>query len=457
MQPTQFKNLEDKLARSGGPIKLMRGVNARTYPFPYRVDHTSWADEQLAWRETATMFDQSDHMPEYYFEGPDAIKLCSDICINSLQNFGPGRAKHIVCVNEDGFYIGDSILSYYAENKIGMCGVTYMLNWATYIAQKNKYDVQIVIDPPTLWNPGKRRFFHYQLNGPLSQRILEKAHGGPIERIKFFHMGRVTLAGCELYVLNHTMSGKAGDEMTGFELYGAVDYKKQVYEALCAAGEEFGMRLGGARAYPSASYEGGWSPLMVPAIYSPKMKEYREWLPAEKMEGNVPLVGSFNSPHVEDYYFTPWALGYHRLINYDHDFIGREALQEMAKAPQWRKVWLHWDNKDALRLIEQGLFGGANRTKIVDLPNANQNVTTYDEVRVNGRHVGFGTLAGYTVNIGGFVTLGMVSPEVDDGDEVTITWGEPPETLPRYGMVPHVQTTLKARVSSNPPLKALGA
>ena len=103
------------------------------------------------------------------------------------------------------------------------------------------------------------------------------------------------------------------------------------------AGEEFGLRRSGGRAYSSNTLESGWIPSPLPAVYTGEgMRAYREWLPATGYEGSASIGGSFVSDEIEDYYFTPWDLGYGRFVKFDHDFIGREALEKMADgaAPQ---------------------------------------------------------------------------------------------------------------------------
>ena len=40
------------------------------------------------------------------------------------------------------------------------------------------------------------------------------------------------------------------------------------------------------------------------------MKAYREWLPAASYEATGSIGGSFVSDNIEDYYVTPYELGY---------------------------------------------------------------------------------------------------------------------------------------------------
>ena len=158
---------------------------------------------------------------------------------------------------------------------------------------------------------------------------MEKVTGQPVPEVKFFNMHYFTIAGKHVRALRHGMVGQPG-----FELFGPWAEGDAVKEAIVAAGEEFGLRLVGARAYSSNTLESGWIPSPLPAIYtSPKMKAYREWLPANTWEGVASLGGSFYSDNIEDYYLTPYDLGYGSMVKFDHDFVGREALEKNLQEP----------------------------------------------------------------------------------------------------------------------------
>ena len=65
-------------------------------------------------------------------------------------------------------------------------------------------------------------------------------------------------------------------------------------QALIKAGEEFGLRLVGGRAYSSNTLESGWIPSPLPAVYTgEKMRAYRQWLPAAGYEAAASIGGSF--------------------------------------------------------------------------------------------------------------------------------------------------------------------
>jgi vanillate/3-O-methylgallate O-demethylase len=50
-------------------------------------EFSNWRTEQIAWRDSAVLFDQTHHMDELIVEGPDAAAFLEHIGINSFANF----------------------------------------------------------------------------------------------------------------------------------------------------------------------------------------------------------------------------------------------------------------------------------------------------------------------------------------------------------------------------------
>jgi vanillate/3-O-methylgallate O-demethylase len=448
-------SLEDKIQQHPGSIPdMLRNSPMGPYVYPMRPEWTNWRDEQRAWKETAVLFDQSYHMTDVYYKGPDALRLLSDLGVNSFKGFGAGKAKHFVAVNHNGYVIGDAILFAFADDEFSLVGRPVTPNWVAYHAETGGYDVEVIRDERSVDNDGKRLTFRYQLNGPATGRIIEKAVGKPIPEVKFFNMTEFEIAGAKIRALNHTMSGVPGLELTGLELMGPSDKAEEVLAALQEAGKEFGLRLGGSRAYPSTAVESGWIPSPVPAIYTgDELKAYREWLPAMSFESMASIGGSFVSDDIEDYYVTPWDLGYGHVIRFDHDFIGREALEKLAEQPHRRKVWLRWNDADTTDLIASSLFGDADgqHAKYLEQPVANYTAGPHDRVEIGGRLVGLSCNAAYTVNIGGYASLAMVD-EADavDGAEVELTIGEPNGGTAKPTVERHAQKTIRATLHTSP-------
>jgi glycine cleavage system aminomethyltransferase T len=448
-------SLEAKIRQHGGAVAdMLRNAQMGAYVYPMRSEWTNWRDEQRAWKQTAVLFDQSFHMTDVYFNGPDALRLLSDLGVNSFKGFGRGKAKQFVACNPDGFVIGDAILFAFEDDEFSLVGRPVTPNWVAFHAETRGYDVKVTRDERSVDNGGRRLTFRYQLNGPMTQKIIERAVGHKLERIKFFHMGEFEIADARIRALNHTMAGAPGLEMTGLELMGPSERADDVLAALVEAGQDYGLKLGGARAYPSTAVESGWIPSPVPAIYTgDAMKAYREWLPAQGFEANASIGGSFVSNSIEDYYTTPWDLGYAHLIKLDHEFVGRAALEKLADQPHRRKVWLRWNTDDTAAVLAQSLFGDEDgeHAKYLDLPVPNYSAGPHDKVLAGDRLIGVSCNAAYTVNVGGFSSLAMVD-EADalDGSEVVVLVGEENGGSTKPTVERHVQKSVRATIHTRP-------
>jgi vanillate/3-O-methylgallate O-demethylase len=446
------ESLEQKIQRAGSQARMLRTSPVGHYPFPMTSEYTNWRDEQEAWMSTAILFDQSFHMTDVYFKGPGVKRLLSDVGVNSFATFGRNKAKQFVACNRYGHVIGDAILFGLAEDEVSLVGTPGAPDWLAFQVEAGGYEVEVTRDERTVDNKGGRLLFRYQLQGPNALKIVEKAHGGPVEHIKFFNIGEFTIAGCMVRALNHTMTGVPGMEMTGLEMTGPTDQGPAVMDALLEAGSEFGLRQGGAVAYSTTAIETGWIGQYVPAIYTgEQMKPYREWLSADSWEANASLGGSFTAENIEDYYLTPWELGFGRIMKFDHDFIGRSALEKLADQPHRKKVWLRWNDDDVTRVIASSLFGGEQRAKYLSIPNGMYVTWQYDQVLVGDQPVGLSNRTGYTVNLGSWCSLAMVDEAyARDDAEVTVVWGEEDGGAAMPTIEHHVQTEIRATVHTQP-------
>src|ERR1700679_3654349 len=107
----------------------------------------------------------------------------------------------------------------------------------------------------------------------------------------------------------------------GLEVWGPYEEREEIRAAIVEAGRDFGLCEVGARAYATNTLESGWIPSPLPAVSTgERMKAYRQWLPATSYEGTGSIGGSFESDNIEDYYMSPYALGYGPLVKFDHDF-----------------------------------------------------------------------------------------------------------------------------------------
>ena len=446
------KNLEQLLAGTDNTVALLRNSQIGAYVYPVvPTEFSNWRDEQRAWRKTAVLFDQSHHMAEITVRGPDALKLMSYLTINSFNGFAPGKAKQMVPCSHDGFVIGDGILFYLAENELLFVGRAPTVNWIQFHAQTGGYKVEVIRDDRSPSHPrGKavsRRHYRFQVQGPNASKILDKLNGGPIPDVKFFTLDYITIAGRKVRALRHGMAGAPG-----LELWGPYEQGDEIRETILEAGREFGMLPVGARTYSSNTLESGWIPSPLPAVYTgAAMKSYREWLPAIGYEGTCSIGGSYVGKSVEDYYLTPFELGYGPFIRFDHDFAGRAALEKMIEQsrPQRKKVTFEWNSEDLTRVMGSITNAGGN-AKYYDLPNANYATSSYDRIMMGDKVAGLSMFTGFSDNEHVGLSLGVVDANVNVDDVLTLVWGEEGGGTSKPTVERHKQTEVRVRVAPVP-------
>ena len=444
-----YKNLEEAIQAVGNPVKMLRNSQLGPYVYPVVAsEFSNWRDEQRAWKETCVLFNQSYHMADMWIKGPDAIKLLTATGINSFENAAVNKAKQFVGCNYDGYVIGDAILFYLDKDELLLVGRPSIHNWIQYHAETGGYKVTLSRDERSIARdvPIVRRLYRYQIQGPNATQVLNKLNGGPIPEIKFFNMGEIKIAGRKVRALRHGMAGAPG-----LEIWGPHEEREEIRAAIVEAGEEFGLKQVGSRAYATNTLESGWIPSPMPAVYSgEKMKPYRQWLPGKGYEATASLGGSYYSDNIEDYYLTPWDLGYGFMVKFDHDFIGKDALQKIAKSPKRKKVTFAWNGEDVTRAIGS-FFQKGDIYKAIDLPLTNYASLSYDKVLKGGKMVGLSTFSSYSYNERSMLSLGMIDTEYSEvGTQVTLIWGEEGGGSSKPTVEHHKQIEIRATVGPIP-------
>ncbi|GAA4431200.1 aminomethyltransferase family protein [Georgenia halophila] len=443
------RNLEEAIAEAGSPVNLLWESQTPPSVVPRVVpEFTNWRDEQLAWRRTAVIYDQSHHMVDLNIKGPDALRLISDLAVNSVANFPVDKAKQFVAVNHDGYVIGDNILFHLAEDEYHAVGIPPSINWLHYHAVTGDYDVRIWRDDNSAVRTGDPVLYRYQVQGPGALEVIRDATGEEPPKLKFFNMTTLKIAGKEVRALRHGMAGEPG-----FEMWGPWKDQEAVHGALLEAGKAHDLVEVGARAYHTNALESGWLPRPLPAVYTDeRLADYRRWLDDKAYETVSPLGGSFHSQNIEDYYVTPYELGYGRIVSFDHEFVGREALERMeaeGKTDTRRKVTLVW-NGDDVEKAYGSMFHPGPGAKFINLPMSLYDTFHFDRVEADGKVIGLSTWTGYTANERAILSLAVVDPELSEpGTEVTVVWGEDTPSS-KAQVEDHVQMPIRATVQPAP-------
>ena len=445
-------NLEQRITAAGNPqTMLWESQDPPIVSTPVTPEFTNWRDEQKAWRTNAVLFDQSHHMADLNIKGPDALKLIRDTAINSVEKFPVDSAKQYVATNAEGQLIGDNILFRYEEDEFQAVGIPPTISWLQYHAETGGYDVELVRDNPSYCRAGggDPLVYRFEVQGPGAMNVIGEMLGHEPPEVRFFHGTRFDIAGKMVRALRHGMAGEPG-----FEFVVPWADRQPVIDAVLKAGEKHGLIKVGGRAYLTNSLESGWLPRPLPAFYSGEStRGFREWLPADDVDSKVSLGGSFYSENIEDYYFSPFDVGYGRLAKFDHDFIGRDALEKIAgteRASAKKKVTLQWNGEDTAKAWAS-MFSEGPKAKFFNLPIAHYATYHYDRVEdAAGRLVGRSLHTGYSANFESMLSIAVVDAEMaEPGTEVAVVWGEPTPSS-KVQVEDHVQFKIRATVRPAP-------
>ncbi len=445
-------NLTSVLEAHGGAVNLLRNSKSGIYVYPVVApEFSNWRDEQIAWRKSAVLFDQTHHMDELIVEGPDAAKFLEYVGINSFANFDLNRAKHFVPVTPAGHVIGDMIIFREREDKFVLVGRSPTANWVRFQAAVGKYNVRLVHDPRSDSRPdGKaiyRTHYRFQIQGPEADKIFTKINGGPVPDVKFFHVDWIKVGSRRVQALRHGMAGAPG-----LEIWGPYADKHYIQTTILEAAKDAGvdLRLVGSRAYSTNTLESGWIPSPLPGIYTGggMLAEYRDWLGADSYEAVGSIGGSLVSDNIEDYYVNPFELGYGFYIGWKTDFIGKDALAKMKDQKNRQKVTLEWNRDDVLKVVASA-FEEGTPYKWIDFPQPNYASSSADMVKQGDKLVGMSMFNGYSYNERCLLSLAVVDPDLKIGDVLTLVWGEPKRTG-KTSVEEHKQAEIRVRVSPTP-------
>ncbi|HJQ15691.1 MAG TPA: aminomethyl transferase family protein [Allosphingosinicella sp.] len=409
---------------------------------------SNWRDEQAAAAESAVLLHQTYNMPSLFIKGPDALKLLKSTAINTFENYSLDQGKQFIACAPNGRLIGDAILYRHGEDSFELVSGAPAQNWVQYRAKVDAFDVELLLDSAFNTNPtGRRVRYRFELAGPNAKAIFDRLVEKGDTDIPFFRTRTVRIDNREVFALRHGMTGSFAVELSG-----PFEEQDEIRSYILNVGEEFKLTPMGMSAYYSNAHS-GWMGYPVSAIFTdPELEAYRRFLPSKTFESGTELGGSFIAKDIGDYYTTPYDHGYGRLINFDHDFHGRDALMKVPDEAKRNKVTLVWDQDDVHRVI-RSQWGAGPRYKSIEFPRVSYAWAQFDEVRSRrGEFLGVSRNAVYQNPYGEVFSLAMLQPgdAAAIGSEVVITWGEPGGGSRKPQVERHEQTTVRARVAPAP-------
>ncbi len=244
--------------------------------------------ECRAVREGVGVLDQSS-FAKFLIGGPDAEHELSRLCANRLPA-EIGRISLTQMLNEAGGIECDVTVARVAEDSFYVVSAAateeHDLAW---IRENLSAGEGVEVRNVTA------RYGVLTVAGPKSRELLSGLTDFDLSKkgLPFFRQAEMEIAGVPARAMRLSYVGELG-----FELHHPVEYSRALYGALIGAGEELDLTDFGYRALESMRLEKG----------------YRLWgkdiLPTH----------------------TPLEAGFDRVIDWDHDFIGREALLRVKDA-----------------------------------------------------------------------------------------------------------------------------
>ncbi|SFX01009.1 aminomethyltransferase family protein [Olsenella sp. kh2p3] len=392
---------------------IVKGAHAIVWSDPnttmmggyYPLQYSTPKEELLAARKTAWLNVSLTGMGSFDIVGPDAVRLLNERCVNrDFSKMKIGSSRHACTVSEDGWLLGSSVLIRLGDDAFR----TYCLYDLIPVIMSGKYDVKYV----------PHDTFIFQVDGPKSLQVVEKAFKTDFHDLKFARNKSIEIHGEKILVHRLGMTGALA-----YEIQGEPSVANEVYEMLLEAGEEFGLKRLGIRQYMCGGvHTPGGYPNSIVHNAAPG------WFGDAEGNGALYARAGSSKNDVEDYYVTMFDMKWDYLINWDHEFVGKAALQKQAEHPARTAVTLVWDREDVGKVFAAGIYDpnlkGEGIEDYNDLFPSNYRIHV-DKVLAGDTQVGvsMGRCVDYYTNE--FISLGFVSADIAEGSTVEVLWGEP--------------------------------
>ena len=254
------------------------------------VQYSSIRKEHIAVRKDAGIFDVS-HMGNFYFRGEGASNFIKGLLPYDYTKLEPGKEFYSHILNDQGIILDDTIVMRLAEDEYLM-----VPNAAT--TQKIHDHISPLVPDNVVFEDRSMEDQCIALQGPKAQQIFAKLTDYDLSTIQFFEFATVNVTSRKSgdHKVIASASGYTGE--AGYELYTDREFGPEFWDMLMDAGNEFGLEPCGLASRDTLRLEKGFL-----------------------------LSGTdFNDDR------TTLETGCEWVIDWDHDFIGKEALMKQKDA-----------------------------------------------------------------------------------------------------------------------------
>lgn len=382
-----------------------------------------WKEESLSWKEGVYIGSHLGGDYEITYRGPDALELLSRTSINSVDGWKIDTSKHLVQTDANGFIANHGLTIRSAEDSFRQYG---SFPWSAYHAQILGLDVTVE----------RRKVFILQIAGPRSVQVIERLLGVEIRDVEFLQVRRVDVPGIDAEIeIELSRIGMAGT--LSYELRGPWEFSAAVYDAVYQAGQDFGIKRTGWRTYFVNHTEGGFPQmggLFAPsALADPGFAQFAvEWGERRLMK-SFRLTGSAGPEDFLPRLRTPQEVNWGWMAKFDHDFLGREAVEAESRAPRRKTVTLRWNTEDVMEVFASQ-FEKGQEYRNFEMPVTPQVPSDLhaDRVLIGDDFVGVSSPVVYSYYYREMLSLSTLDIDrAEIGSEVVVEWGDPDKRIKR--------------------------
>lgn len=412
-------------------------------PFSYKpLEITGYWDECNSWHNTCYLHTGLNN-PFVICDmtGPGAKKFLEKYLVNTLENRPVGKGMHAILCNDEGKLVSDGILIKTGEEAYrSFCLMSLP---GIYEEEKGNFDMtftdvtgQVVI---------------YQFCGPRSLELIENVTRENMHNLKFMYYRKSSVNGMPVEILRAGMAGTLG-----YEIHCLSEHASDIYDIVMEAGKQYGLVQLGRHSYRNTHTEGGFTQGNIHFWYADYehsldsltgrrtdptkpalVRQYQEQI------GDIYYDGSLSDAPLSTVFRTPIECGWGKMVRFDHDFIGREALEKEAANPKRVMVSLEWNSEDIMD-VWASLFQEGEPYKRMDVtedlepyaecesvPKADLEVPgklyiLQDRVLYGDKEIGISSGRVYSPHFRRMISLCTIDKEYAEvGTAVNIVWGNP--------------------------------
>ena len=262
--------------------------------FEMPIQYTSIKDEHLTVRKSVGIFDVS-HMSNVWITGDGAEDLISLTTVEDASKIPDGKSQYTAILRENGTVIDDTIFMHLGDKfmmipNAGMADI--VTNWLNEKAAEHNICANV--------ENVSNEYVILAIQGPKSRDTLQKLTKTDLKNIGFFSCQYIKIADTDC-IISHT--GYTGE--LGFELQiTPTTAAEKVFRKILEAGKEFGIKPIGLGARDTLRLEKGFI------------------LAGNEFEGGRTPLEAIMS----------WT------INWDHDFIGKDALLKQKEKGDYERL-----------------------------------------------------------------------------------------------------------------------